>query len=58
MTLPDYLNLYYLTLSRDILGTGVVITFIYTIFIFILLSAAFSYIFKEFVIRRITNEIV
>ena len=58
MKLPDCFNLFYLTLSRDILGQDALITYTYTIGIFIVLMLFWSFIFRTFVRRRIKNEIV
>lgn len=58
MKLPDYMNLFFLTLSRDVLGKNATVTYIYTIGIFMIFIIFWSYIFYKLVQRRIKNEII
>lgn len=55
---PDWLNLYYLTRSSDVLHQGAVVSFCYFFLIFVVLSFFVGIIFYRQVRRRMRNEVV
>lgn len=56
MNFPDLFNLWYLSLGRDVLRSGPIITFIYTLGFFLALILLFSKIFRFAIERRIHDE--
>lgn len=56
MNFPDMFNLWFLSLGRDVLKSRPIITFIYTIGVFLVLTLLFSKIFSYVAERRIHNE--
>lgn len=54
---PTYLNMYLLTKGSNILGKNAVCSYIYTIFVFLLMVFGEGYVFRRRVKRRLENEI-
>lgn len=54
---PPYLNMYFLAKGSDILGMGAGYSYIYTIFVFVLLVFGEGCIFRKRVKRRLENEV-
>ncbi|PLR86824.1 hypothetical protein CVD25_17910 [Bacillus canaveralius] len=58
MFLPNWLNLYYITRSADVIHQGPLVSITYFIFIFILFSVLAGLLFDYQVKRRLRNEVV
>ncbi len=55
---PKYLNIYYLTRGEDVIGQGPLLTFFYTVGVFLVLIVLVGLLFRRTVMRRVRNEIV
>lgn len=58
MQLPPVCNLWYISLSRGPFLNNALLSFIYDVLVFVLLSVFFGLIFAKIVKRRVSNEIV
>lgn len=58
MQLPDVFNLWYLSMSRISVFNNMILSFFYSILVFLVLSMCFGTVFAIVVKRRIRNEIV
>lgn len=58
MSLPLYLNIYVLTRGGDVIQKGVLLSFLYTVFVFLLLILFLGLLFKKLVEMRLGNELV
>lgn len=56
--LPPWLDLYYLTRARNVIGLGAGLSFAYTSFVFLLLMFFAGLVFVRTVKRRVRNELV
>jgi ribose/xylose/arabinose/galactoside ABC-type transport system permease subunit len=56
--LYDIFNIYYLTRGEDVIGQGPLVTFLYTVGVFLVLIVLVGLLFRRTVMGRVRNEIV